>query len=250
MPLLPTHALSPLGGRDGVEGAGRKGKPASQAGFPYLPAKKDLTRTGEVTIRAARYFYCTIKMQRIGQQATFTSRSRCIEQGSKLILLHPYLTMTLPTYYAKASSTDPASPTFPKSPFAERMRHPRFRGGGFSPSLHSPLFPNGGGLTALRTSRESGSTATARGRRCLLLDSLVASWKKGVALLQVRFAALQPHNRIPGAQRSRLYEGSLTCAAPVGDLQVTSRGIGVKLGGLQTRSRVFGRLLAGAHGSY
>ena len=55
MPLPPTHAKSPLGGRDGVEGAGRKGKPASQAGFPYLPVQDDLVKTGGATNRNPGY---------------------------------------------------------------------------------------------------------------------------------------------------------------------------------------------------
>ena len=72
--LLPsTHARSPLGGRDGVEGAGRKGKPASQAGFPYLPAQHDLVKTSHASSRQSAYNHLTLKIPLTGQQPTTLS---------------------------------------------------------------------------------------------------------------------------------------------------------------------------------
>ena len=52
--------------------------------------------------------------------------------------------------------------------FAERMRHPRFRRGGFSPSLHSPLFPQRRRAAALRTSCGNRYTAEAKGASACL----------------------------------------------------------------------------------
>ena len=110
-------------------------------------------------------------------------------------------------------------------------KKPRFRAGFLTLSALSP-FPERRRAGRPPDLPRIGIDGNGEGAPLPAFGSSRGFVKKGVARLQVRVAALQSHNRIPGAQRSGLHEGSPFRAAPMGDLQTTSRSIGRRSGGL------------------